>query len=127
MNPQTPAPEPEIVAVPEPVSGEHEASAGDGSKIGWRNTFRTLRHKNFRLFLLGLVISQTGSWMEAAALGWLIYQLTGSTVLLGAVSAAGTAPMILFSMWGGWVADHYPKRTILLITQVAWTVTAFAI
>ncbi len=65
--------------------------------------------------------------MEAAALGWLAYHLTGSTVLLGEVSAAGTAPMVIFAMWGGWIADHYPKRSILLVTQVAWTVTAFAI
>lgn len=125
MNPTTPAPEPETAPVPEPDAGAHPGAHAGGS--GWRNPLHALRHRNFRLFLFGLVISQTGSWMEAAALGWLSYQLTGSTVLLGEVSAAGTAPMVIFSMWGGWVADHYPKRTVLLITQVAWTVTAFAI
>lgn len=124
MNSSSPVPEPETVLVSEPVAGAQPRAAG---RIGWRNTFQALRHRNFRLFLFGLVISQTGSWMEAAALGWLSYQLTGSTILLGEVSAAGTAPMVIFSMWGGWVADHYPKRTILLVTQVVWMVTAFAI
>ena len=103
------------------------SAAGTAARSAGRNTFLLLRHRNFRLFLFGLVISQTGSWMENATLQWLSYQLTGSTVLLGEVAAAGTAPMVIFSMWGGWVADHYSKRTILLITQIAWTVTAFAI
>jgi len=122
MKPAPPAPEPETIPVP---AGMQRGEAK--GKIGWRKPIHLLRHRNFRLFLFGLVISQTGSWMEAAALGWLAYHLTGSTLLLGEVSAAGTAPMVIFAMWGGWIADHYPKRSILLVTQVAWTVTAFAI
>ena len=126
MNQPTSAPEPETALAPEPVEGGPPPRRGAG-KIGWRNTFSALRHRNFRLFLTGLIISSTGNWMEAAALGWLSYQLTNSTVLLGEVAAAGTAPMIIFSMVGGWVADHYPKRSILLVTTSVWTLTAFSI
>lgn len=124
MNPAPPAPESATAPAPVP---EPEAQSARPSGSGWRNPLRLLRHRNFRLFLFGLVISQTGSWMENATLQWLSYHITNSTVLLGEVAAAGTAPMVIFSMWGGWVADHYSKRTILLVTQIAWTVTAFAI
>src|SRR5579862_3819716 len=125
MNPASPVPTSETPIVPGPET-EAPVVAGAGG-TGSRNPLRLLRHRNFRLFLFGLVISQTGSWMENAALAWLAYHITGSTLLLGEVSAAGAAPMVIFSMWGGWVADHYPKRNVLTITQTAATVTAFAI
>ena len=64
--------------------------------------------------------------MDKAAEGWLVYRLTGSKVLLGVIAAAGTAPMIPFSFWGGSIADRYPKRSILLVTQTAAMLLAFA-
>ena len=63
--------------------------------------------------------------MDKAAEGWLIYQLTGSKVLLGVIAAAGTAPMILFSFCGGSIADRLPKRSILVVTQSISMVLAF--
>jgi MFS family permease len=62
--------------------------------------------------------------MGSTAMGWLVYQLTNSTFLLGAVTAAGTAPMVLFSIWGGSLADRHPKRDILVATQIASMVLA---
>ncbi len=92
-----------------------------------RQTFRALRYRNFRLFTAGQIISLIGTWMEQTAMGWLVYQLTNSTFLLGVVTAAGTAPMLLFSMWGGVLADRLPKRWILVATQIAAMIFAFTL
>src|ERR1700756_4117016 len=58
-------------------------------------------------------------------MSWFVYQITGSKLLLGAVAAVGSAPMMLFSIWGGALADLYPKRSILVMTQSAQMVCAF--
>ncbi len=58
-------------------------------------------------------------------MSWLVYQLTGSKLLLGVVAAVSSAPMIFFSLWGGALADRYPKRAIILCTQVAQMAPAF--
>jgi MFS family permease len=63
--------------------------------------------------------------MQSTAQGWLVYQLTGSKVLLGTVAAVGTLPMLLLSLWGGSVADRHSKRTIIYYTQSGMMVTAF--
>ncbi|MGH7936980.1 MAG: MFS transporter, partial [Bryobacteraceae bacterium] len=57
--------------------------------------------------------------------GWLVYQLTGSKALLGIVAAAGTAPMLVFSTWGGWAADRFPKRSVLIGTQISMMILSF--
>jgi len=92
---------------------------------GWARVFTALRHRNFRLFFWGQLISLIGTWMDKAAEGWLIYQLTGSKLLLGVVTAAGTAPMLVFSFWGGSIADRMPKRSILVVTQSCAMILAF--
>jgi MFS family permease len=92
---------------------------------GWGRIFTALRHRNFRLFFWGQLISLIGTWMDKAAEGWLVYQLTGSKVLLGVIAAAGTAPMIFFSFWGGSIADRLPKRSILVVTQSCAMLLAF--
>ena len=63
--------------------------------------------------------------MDITAEGWLVYKLTGSKLLLGVVGVAGSAPLLLFSIWGGWLADHYPKRTVIVLTQSVSMVLAF--
>jgi MFS family permease len=80
--------------------------------------FAAFRHRNYRLFFIGQLISLIGNWMNSTAEGWLVYQITGSTALLGVVAAASTGPMLFLSTWGGWVADRHPKRTVLVIAQV---------
>jgi hypothetical protein len=62
--------------------------------VSWRRTFSAFRHRNYRLYFLGQLISLIGTWMTSTAQGWLVYQLTGSKALLGIVAAAGTAPML---------------------------------
>ena len=111
-----------------PIAGIPPVSTGQPRRRGgasWQDTFATLQHRNFRLFFIGQLVSLIGTWMQSTAQGWLVYQLTGSKVLLGTVVAVGTLPMLLFSLWGGSVADRYPKRTVILISQVAMMLTAF--
>jgi len=105
---------PEVVGRPRRVGG-----------ATWRDTFAALKHRNFRLFFVGQLVSLTGTWMQATAQGWLVYQLTGSKVLLGTVAAVGTLPMLLLSLWGGSVADRHSKRTVIIITQIGMMLTAF--
>jgi MFS family permease len=112
-----------LATVPEEVTGQPRRVVAGG--MPWRQTFAALRHRNFRLFFIGQLISLIGTWMQNTAQSWLVYQLTGSKLLLGIVAAAGSAPMLLFSIWGGSVADRHPKRTVLLWTQSSMMLLAF--
>ncbi|HEX3487930.1 MAG TPA: MFS transporter, partial [Streptosporangiaceae bacterium] len=81
--------------------------------------FGSLHTRNYRLFATGQVISNTGSWMQRVAQDWLVLDLThNSGTALGITTALQFLPM-LFSMWGGMVADRYSKRRILMGTQSA--------
>jgi MFS family permease len=93
--------------------------------VTWRHTFRALRHRNYRLFFWGQLVSLIGTWMQQTAMSWFVYQITNSKLLLGVVAAMGSAPMMLSSIWGGSLADRHPKRSILLATQAAQMICAF--
>ena len=81
--------------------------------------FTSLHTRNYRLFATGQVVSNTGSWMQRVAQDWLVLELThGSAMALGITTGLQFLPM-LFSMYGGMVADRYPKRRILMATQAA--------
>jgi hypothetical protein len=77
--------------------GDVDRSRAQG--VSFRSTFAALKHRNYRLFFMGQLVSLIGSWMQNTAQGWLVYQLTGSKILLGTVAAAGSLPMLLFSVW----------------------------
>lgn len=83
----------------------------------FRATVRALRHRNFRLFFAGQLISLIGTWMQTVAQSWLVYRLTGSSALLGSVNFAGQIPVFLFSPLGGLVADRYSRHRIVIATQ----------
>ena len=76
-----------------------------------------LRHRNFRLFFFGYLISLTGIWMQWVAQSWLIYRLTESAFLLGLLSFSGNIPIFLLAPFGGAIADRFPRRHILFVTQ----------
>ena len=76
-----------------------------------------LKHRNFRLFWTAQIISLTGTWMHQTAQGWLVYQLTDSPFFLGLAGMTASLPILLFTLAGGVVADRFPKRNIILITQ----------
>src|SRR5260370_3986538 len=113
----------ETARVPEDVSGQ--PSRVPIGSVAWRHTFRALRHRNYRLFFGGQLVSIIGTWMQQTAMSWFVYQITNSKLLLGVVAAMGSAPMMLSSIWGGSLADRYPKRSILLATQTAQMICAF--
>lgn len=78
--------------------------------------FRALRYRNFRLFWLGYLISNAGSWMQNVAQGWLVYEISGSAVWLGMIGMTKAAPLIFLSLIGGAVADRFDKRRTLFVT-----------
>jgi MFS family permease len=80
-------------------------------------TFAALSVRNFRLFFIGQLISVSGTWMQSVAQGWLVLQLTGSSVDLGFAIALQYVPILLFGTYGGLVADRHEKRRILYCTQ----------
>lgn len=79
---------------------------------------RALRHRNYRLFFAGQLVSLTGTWMQSVAQGWLVLRLTDSPALLGLVAAASSLPVLLLSLIAGTLADRLPKHRLLLATQV---------
>ncbi len=88
---------------------------------------RALRHRNYRLFFTGQLISLTGTWMQSVAQAWLAYRLTHSAALLGIVGFAGQIPALLFSPAGGVIADRFARRQVLLVTQATSMLLALAL
>src|SRR5881398_869164 len=84
---------------------------------GLLRTFVELRHRNFRLFWFGQLISLIGTWMQSIGQAWLVLELTHSAWLLGVVGALQFLPVMLLSLFGGVLADRLPKRRVLLFTQ----------
>ncbi|HEV8150120.1 MAG TPA: MFS transporter [Gemmatimonadales bacterium] len=80
-------------------------------------SFGALRHRNFRLFVLGQFISLCGSWMQTVALGWLALELSNSALQVGLVTTFGALPVLLFTLYGGVMADRVNRRRALLILQ----------
>src|SRR5512140_949654 len=78
---------------------------------------RSLRHRNYRLFFSGQLISLIGTWMDTVAEAWLVYRLSHSALLLGLAAFASQIPVFLLAPWGGVLADRYDRRKILLWTQ----------
>ncbi|MCL4457385.1 MAG: MFS transporter [Nitrospirae bacterium] len=89
--------------------------------------FSALYVRDFRLFWLGQVISLSGTWMHSVAQSWLVYSLTKSPLYLGIVASLSSLPILLFTLFGGMVADRYPKRNILIITQIMSVIPALII
>jgi MFS family permease len=79
--------------------------------------FRALRHRNYRLFFCGQIISLIGTWMQSIAQAWLVYRLTKSSLLLGLVGFAGQIPVFILAPLGGLVADRHSRRRIVIATQ----------
>jgi MFS family permease len=80
---------------------------------------RALRHRNYRLFFSGQLISLVGTWMQGIAESWLVYRLTGSAALLGVAGFASQIPVLFLATIGGSVADRHNRHRILVVTQIA--------
>jgi MFS family permease len=92
------------------------------------NPFRTLQvHRNFRLFWTGQTVSLIGTWMQSVGVGWLALELTNSAFMVGVVSAAGSFPVLLLSLYGGVIADRRSKLRIVIVCQALLLVEAAAL
>ena len=87
-------------------------------------TFRSLRHRNYRLFFFGQLISMIGTWLQNTALSWLVWSITHDSMTMGLMSFLGSIPVLFLTVYAGTLADERPKRTILIMTQVAAGVQA---
>lgn len=89
--------------------------------------FSSLRTRNYRLFFLGQVVSNIGTWMQRIAQDWLVLSLTGSATAVGVTTALQFLPMLLFGLYGGVLVDRLPKRPALLVTQSAMALTGLVL
>src|SRR5881396_2916554 len=94
---------------------------------GLSEMFRALRHRNFRLFWSGAFLSNTGTWMQAVAQGWLVLQLSTSPLWLGVDGFMATAPGLLLTLAGGVFADLFDRRKLLIYTQTVAGVAALTL
>ena len=99
-----------------PVSGTTSTTDPTTARRRTR-TFGALRVRNFRIYLSAHAVASTGTWMQNIALEWLVLELSGSPVAVGITMACQFLPMLLIGMYGGMIADRYPKRIILMVTQ----------
>lgn len=102
-------------------------SAAKSLNSKWPESLRALRHRNYKLFFAGQLISLIGTWMDQVAESWLVYRLTGSALLLGTVAFAGQIPVFLLAPLGGALADRVDRRKILVATQSSMMVLTFAL
>ncbi len=96
-------------------------------KPSWKKTFAALKHRNYRLWFWGQMVSLFGTWMQTTAQGFLIYQLTHSSAYLGYVGFAYGVPSWFFMLYGGVVADRVSRRKLLIITQFIMMILAFVL
>jgi MFS family permease len=92
-----------------------------------RELLRALRYRNFRLFFIGQGISLIGTWMQQVAMSWLVYRLTGSALLLGAIGFCAQIPTFLLASFAGVFADRVSRRSLLLCTQTLSMIQAFVL
>jgi MFS family permease len=91
---------------------------------GANDIFRSLKYRNYRLFFGGQSISLIGTWMQRVAMGWLVYRLSNSVLVLGIVAFAGQIPGFLLTPFGGVAADRYNRHKLLIITQILLLIQA---
>src|SRR6185295_12611185 len=102
----------EVERSPEPASGFYQG------------TFRALRHRDFRLYVMGQTVSLVGTWLQSMALSWLVYRLTHSSLLMGTVQFCTLFPTLPFGPVAGFVADRFSRRRVILWMQGAMLVQA---
>ncbi|HEV3232798.1 MAG TPA: MFS transporter [Candidatus Dormibacteraeota bacterium] len=117
---------PTVAAAAAPIAESLPASPRSLRALVVDRAFPALRHRNYRLFFLGQLISLTGTWTQVVAQGWLVWTLSHSAFLLGVIAGLQSAPVLLFGLWGGVIADRVAKRELLIATQAAAALLALA-
>jgi predicted MFS family arabinose efflux permease len=104
------------------------APTPDVSKPTWRpGTFRSLRHANYRLYFFGQIVSLTGTWVQTTVVNWLVFELTDSATWNALVNVAFVLPMLLLAVPGGHLADRWPRRPLIFLTQSCLLALALAL
>src|SRR5262249_16874675 len=112
---------------PPPQTASDAQPRARAARPSVQQTFAALRHRNYRLWFTGQLVSLFGTWMQTTAQGYLVFQLTQSPAYLGYVGFAAGVPAWLFRVYGGVIADRMPRRTLMLITQTAMMILAFVL
>src|SRR5229473_1699207 len=94
---------------------------------GWLAAFRAMRHRNFRLFFGGQLVSLSGTWMQIVAQSWLVLKLSNSAMMLGIVAFASYAPILLVALFAGVIIDHVDRRRLIIVAQVLQMLSAFVL
>ncbi|GGW44745.1 MFS transporter [Streptomyces griseoloalbus] len=110
-----------------PAPDPHDTASAPDTTAPKNSMFSSLRIRNYRLFFLGQVVSNTGTWTQRIAQDWLVLSLTGSSAAVGITTALQFLPMLLFGLYGGVLVDRLRKRPTLLVTQTAMALTAIAL
>jgi MFS family permease len=111
----------DLTAAPPPAAVFSRANAGMAFAL------RALRHRNYRLFFGGQIVSLAGTWITTTATSWLVYRLTGSAWLLGLVGFAGQFPAFILGPLAGIVVDRWDRRRLLIATQITSMLQSFAL
>lgn len=109
---------------------ELPSSAGvtsGGARTGFRQTFRALRHRNFRLFISGQIVSLVGTWMQNVAQAWLVYRLTHSELMLGTAWFCSQIPVFALGPLGGLASDRYSRHKLVIAMQALALFQALAL
>lgn len=91
------------------------------------HAFPAFRHRNYRLYFAGLLVSLIGTWLQTVAQGWLVLQLTHSAYWVGVITALNTLPALFLSLFGGVIIDRFPKKKILTLTQFCSMILAITL
>jgi len=117
--------------VPEIEAAEVDAQGADIPQqdlwSGRLAAFRALRHRNFKLFFAGQLVSLVGTWMQLVAQAWLVLKLTNSPLMLGVVSFASYMPIVLVALFAGVVVDHVDRRRLIIGAQILLMLSAFVL
>jgi len=119
---------PESDSAPAAENGEPGQLPPLGDAPGVRSgAFRALRHRNYRLYFLGQLVSLAGTWMQSAAQAWLVLKLTNSSMMLGVVSFAQFTPILLVGLFAGVMIDRVDRRRLIITTQILLMLSAFTL
>ena len=117
-----------MISAPDPAAPPATPEAVAEETIPVRaGAFRALRHRNYRLYFFGQLTSLAGTWMQSAAQSWLVLKLTNSSMMLGVVSFAQFAPILLVGLFAGVVIDRIDRRRMLIGTQTLLMLSAFTL
>lgn len=122
--PIPPDPSPSPISPSASTSPSPAPPSPSGPPARRQTTFASLRIRNYRIYAFGQLFSNTGAWVQRIAQDWLVLTITGSATSVGLTTALQFLPTLLFGLFGGVIADRYPKRRILLVTTVGMASTA---